>query len=319
MLSFASPAPPPQMHESRIDSDVPARIGGCELFVPLTSSISVDTSHLPHKLIVVINSNAWSVLQFLTFSGVVPGCFAVVFNVVGSVDELHFDRNAESTDIVMVRKRRSFCSVKVDPPITVTKVGAPDDAPEALGEHKGVDASPPDVGGQSVAPPLFVDTGVVIDGATPGRGRELMLLVNGEKMVTGTLQHATVEEEGDASAVIKAFCCLPLLRQEFLWLQDHMPDLLPEVGQMNEQEVKNYRIQMLSMDLLLVQQLQEKQALGEPLSNFELEQIATVEGKSEELSALLFDMEPEEIRDVKGLNKQPAQSPEKLGSESPKK
>ena len=168
-----------------MNSDAPAQFGGLRLFLPFSSNISIDSSHLPYKLIVVINHNTWSVLQFMVFSGCVPGCLAVMTGSVGSVDEIHFDRTDSSPDVVMVRKRRSFCSVKVEQPVTVVKVGAEDDAENPPAAAEGGEKKDLLAEESILASGAGGDAGLVINGQTNGKVREVQLLVNGERLITG--------------------------------------------------------------------------------------------------------------------------------------
>lgn len=89
-----------------VNRDSPA---GTSVLCNFRGGLELDESELPNKLIVVIQTNTVSAMEFLLITGCLPGLIAVVGNLVGSVDELHFERQ-EDLSVMMTKGERRLVS-----------------------------------------------------------------------------------------------------------------------------------------------------------------------------------------------------------------
>ena len=158
-------------------------IGGMSILCGLLSvqkGICIDASQLPEKLVVILNCNTRSAWQFLLFSGCLPGLLGVLFNCVGSVDELHFEKQSDGS-INMTRIRRHCSKVVKDRAIKVQAVGNLDDhhndgsdsgngSPRGMGSNSNSD-SPTNSNNNNKQ----LENLVVIDGATGAKIKEVRL------------------------------------------------------------------------------------------------------------------------------------------------
>jgi hypothetical protein len=187
------------------------------------------------KFVVSVGSNRGSIFQFLLWSGCVPGLLAVGLNLVGQVDELHFERTNKGPEghkeVIMTRYRRRCTTAWKDPPVVVEHVGhleeeggsgSPSMSPRGSREGRSEKSKRSSAGemesGQSISASnsdspsnstndqgehKAADCVVVIDGVTGERKKEDHLVINGVKVVSGMLQNCTMDAEGDASTLIK--------------------------------------------------------------------------------------------------------------------
>ena len=186
--------------------------------------ISIDTSQLPKKLVVILNCSTRSMLQFWLFTGCLPGLFGVLFNCAGSVDELHFEKQHDGS-INMTRIRRYCSKIVTDRAIKVQAVGHLDDNESGDSSESGSQGglgsnSNSDSPTNSNNEQKHVENLVVIDGATGAKIKEDHLIVNGNKLIKSTFHTTSIDAEGDASTLIKAFCNFPLSYEEYSWVEE---------------------------------------------------------------------------------------------------
>jgi hypothetical protein len=146
----ASDSSRPPLHQST----KPFSAGLSVLGIPGTPSISVDSSHLPNELVIVINNKLTSSGFFLLFGCLVPSALGILSNQVGSIDVLHFRREAiapppsnnpaiipeqPTIRVTMTRTRKSFFKCKVESPVVVRNVGTEEDGAD-FGAKKEVEA-----------------------------------------------------------------------------------------------------------------------------------------------------------------------------------
>jgi len=289
-------------------------VGGLSVLCGLltsSSGISVDDKGLPNKLVVILNSNTRSAWQFMLLTGCLPGLFGVLFNCAGSVDELHFEKQNDGS-INMTRIRRHCSKVVKERAIKVQAVGnldehhnggqdssnsdSPKGSSNGLGSNSNSD-SPTNSNNQKQ-----VENLVVIDGATGAKIKEDHLIINGDKIIQSTFHTTTMDAEGDASTIIKAFCNLPLSYEEYSWVEENASSLLPDMSSMTQKELNLHKIQMLQLTLQRIQGLEEKQALGIVLTPQNLNMMGQRQAMCDQLACLKFNMSLEEVNDIKRIN-----------------
>jgi len=165
-------------------------------------------------------------MQFLLFTGCLPGLLGVLLNCTGSVDELHFEKK-EDGSVNMTRYRRHCGAVVKETPIKVQAVGNLedlDDYKDSQNDSKNSSASPSasnsDSPTNSNNNQHHIENLVVIDGATGAKMKEEHLILNGTRAMKSTFQNASMDTEGDASTIVKAFCNLPLSYEEYSWVEE---------------------------------------------------------------------------------------------------
>ncbi|GMI17784.1 hypothetical protein TrLO_g3282 [Triparma laevis f. longispina] len=284
---------------------------GTSVICNFRGGLELDESELPNKLIVVIQTNTVSAMEFLLITGCLPGLIAVVGNLVGSVDELHFERQEDLS--VMMTKVRRFCSKVIkDPPVRVIQVGLEDEADRLeiekyLLQKQNSSSESPSGSGNSDSPSASNNEGrnvenlVVIDGQMGSKAKEDHLIINGEKIITSPLQHVSMDIEGDTSTLIKAYCNLPLSYEEYSWVEEYAPSFLPDLSKMTEGERMVHKIQMLQLQLQRIQGIEERQALGAVLGPQDLNTMAQRVLIADELASLKFNLTVEEVAKIKSL------------------
>ena len=163
-------------------------------------------------------------VQFWLFTGCLPGLFGVLFNCAGSVDELHFEKQHDGS-INMTRIRRYCSKIVTDRAIKVQAVGHLDDNESGDSSESGSQGglgsnSNSDSPTNSNNEQKHVENLVVIDGATGAKIKEDHLIVNGNKLIKSTFHTTSIDAEGDASTLIKAFCNFPLSYEEYSWVEE---------------------------------------------------------------------------------------------------
>ena len=153
---------------------------GASVICNFRGGLELDESELPDKLVVVIQTNSVSALEFLLITGCIPGLLAVLGNFVGSVDELHFERGKDSQ--VTMTKVRRFCSrVIKEPPVKVVQVGLEDESERAEVEkylnksnsNSGSNSGNSDSPSASNNEGKNVESLVVIDGQMGSKAKEV--------------------------------------------------------------------------------------------------------------------------------------------------
>ena len=282
-----------------------SNIGGGSIICNLCSSgITLDDSQLPEKLIVILNCNSWSATQFLLLTGCLPGFTGLLCNMIGSVDELHFERQPDGT-VNMTKLRRHCTAVVKERPIKVMQVGSVDenlrgDDNSSIGSgdvRGGVSNSNSDSPNSSQTG--AVENLVVIDGNTGAKAKEDHLIVNGHKVVTSPFQNFSMDVEGDTSTLVKAFCNFPLSYEEYNWVEENAPDFLPDTSTMTHSELTMHKIQMLQLNLQRIQHIEEKQALGVILTPYQLNMMGQRQRTSDQLASLKFNLSVDEIRNIR--------------------
>ncbi|GMI02428.1 hypothetical protein TrVE_jg2893 [Triparma verrucosa] len=281
---------------------------GASVICNFRGGLELDESELPDKLVVVIQTNTVSALEFLLITGCIPGLLAVLGNFVGSVDELHFERGKDSQ--VTMTKVRRFCSrVIKEPPVKVVQVGLEDESERAEVEkylnksnsNSGSNSGNSDSPSASNNEGKNVESLVVIDGQMGSKAKEDHLIINGEKIITSPLQHVSMDIEGDTSTLVKAFCNLPLSYEEYSWVEEFAPSFLPDLSTMTDEERTVHSIQMLQLQLQRIQGIEERQALGAVLGPQELNTMAQRVLISDELASLKFNLTHDEVKRIKSL------------------
>ena len=128
------------------------------------------------------------------------------------------------------------------------------------------------------------------------------MVINGQRMVSGSLNSTSIDQEGDASTIIKAFCNLPLSYEEYTWIEKNAPSFLPDLTKMTERERSIHKVQTLQLNLQKIQAIEERQALGNILTEEEMSVINKRSAISDELAVLKFNMTMEEIRSIKNMD-----------------
>ena len=301
------------------------KTAGLNLVCHQKSNIIVDTSCVSSgRLKIIINSNMYTLAQTLLLTGCLPTCLGVLSNNIGSIDELVFEYLDDMTyEVTMSRTRRKFLSVSQDEKVTVQSIGVLDESSptEEIDVRKDLGE---EISDNSTSEPRSVDDNhkkwkdnlVVVDGQSGEKIKEDRFVINGKKMITGALQHASADEEGDVSTLVKAFCRLPLTYEEFAWIEEHAVALLPEDSSMGIEEKKGFKIQKLQLELRKIQMAQEKQALGQLLTDKDLHMMTTMNKISDDLFMLKYDFTDEELEGIKQVAVDSSESESSSSSES---